>query len=278
MSIKSMMVQLKKRIFSIKMIVLLVIWIFMMDISLSGFRSSAMTLGEKDVAVVLPFLQNGFYFMKTILLGALCFYSDVPFMQQDEMYYIARMGRGRWGLRNIVVILLNSFLLSLSLFAISVLGILPVARFSGGWGSIYKTFSALPQTMGNNLQINYAIIYKYTPAELTIHIILIDTLAFAFMAMVLYAVSLCASRMAAYAIAVILVFMPSIIGKFPQYNLHGISPFSWMQTIYWRNGNNLNNPDMVYIYTGYLLLIFIFAVLAQNRIRKIDWKALEDNR
>lgn len=279
MNLSSIIAQTKKKFFSIKTLVLLVIWIFMTDICVSGFRETVSDLGKRDVAVVLPFLQNSFYFIKTILLGAICFFSDVPFMQQEERYAVVRMGRKKWGWRNIVVIMICGFLLSVLLFFISVVEILPIAGWYGEWGSVYRTFAAVPQAAGADFIINYALIYNYSPLELAFHIIMIDALAFAFMGVTLYALSLYMSRNLAYAIMAGFVFLPSVISKFVWYDsLHYFSPFSWMQTIYWRVGNNAKNPDMVYIYTGYFLLIFIGVIVAQSRVQKIEWKATEDNR
>ena len=137
-------------------------------------------------------------------------------------------------------------------------------------------FAVWKNNLALGLEINYAAMYAYTPFQLAVRVLIVDALAFTFLGMLLYTVSLCFSRMAAYAAAVIVVFLPSIIAKFPQYSLLSYSPFSWIEPANWRYEGNLDCPDMVYIYMGFLLLIFLLAVAAQGRIKKVDWKEKEN--
>ena len=90
---------LKNSIFSFRMITILVIWIFMMDLILSGYRSVSISSGQKDVMVLLPFLQNNFFFNKIILLSVLCFFSEVPFMSRQELYVVVRLGKKKMGMQ-----------------------------------------------------------------------------------------------------------------------------------------------------------------------------------
>ena len=89
------------RICSLRSVTLFVTWICMLDIELGVFREEASALGVKDTFVILPFVQTDMYFSKVILLGVLCFFSNAPFMDKSEMYVISRIGRKRWGMRNI---------------------------------------------------------------------------------------------------------------------------------------------------------------------------------
>lgn len=268
--------RLRRSVFSIRMLLVLIIWFFMMDLYLSGYREYVMSLGEKDTIVILPFLQNGFYFTKTILLGSICFFSDIPFMQRDEMYCLARLGRKKWGYSNLIVIACSGVILSLLLFLLSILQVLPVGRLQNDWGSVFHSFAVWKNDLALGLEINYAAMYAYTPFQLAVRVLIVDAPAFTFLGMLLYTVSLCFSRMAAYAAAVIVVFLPSIIAKFPQYSLLSYSPFSWIEPANWRYEGNLDCPDMVYICIGFLLLIFLLAVVAQGRIKKVDWKEKEN--
>lgn len=206
----------------------------------------------------------------------ICFFSDIPFMQRDEMYCLARLGRKKWGYSNLIVIACSGVILSLLLFLLSILQVLPVGRLQNDWGSVFHSFAVWKNDLALGLEINYAAMYAYTPFQLAVRVLIVDALAFTFLGMLLYTVSLCFSRMAAYAAAVIVVFLPSIIAKFPQYSLLSYSPFSWIEPANWRYEGNLDCPDMVYICIGFLLLIFLLAVVAQGRIKKVDWKEKEN--
>lgn len=39
---------------------------------------------------ILPFVQADGYFLKVMLIGVLCFFSNAPFMNRNEMYVILR--------------------------------------------------------------------------------------------------------------------------------------------------------------------------------------------
>lgn len=271
---KSMINQIKNRFFSVRTITLLVVWIFMLDNSLFHYRQDAISLNLKDAAAVLPHLQNDFYFNKVMLLGVACFFSNVPFIEQEEFYTVLRIGKGRWGVRNIVYILASSILLSAVLTLLSVFIILPAVNFSNEWGSLFQTFSV---SMTGGLQFNEKVMSVYSPYMLQLHIFLIDALAFAFIGMFLYTVSLFLPRIWAYAFIVVLIFFPSFVGKAGIGN-DLISPFSWIETIHWRFGYDNSKPSLIYIYTAYLFFIFLLSVISQERLKKSDWRDRESNK
>lgn len=72
---------------------LLIIWGFMVDDMLRLYRNLAMELNVKDSFAILPFIQNDDFFMKVVLLSVLCFYSNAPFMERNELYFVQRIGK-----------------------------------------------------------------------------------------------------------------------------------------------------------------------------------------
>ncbi len=271
---KTVIKQTINRFWSVRTLTLLMVWIFMLDMSLYPYRSSAMALQLKDAACVLPHLQNDFYFDKIMLLSAACFFSNVPFMNQDEMYVVLRTGKTKWGYRNIGYICVCGLLLSAILTILSILIALPAINFSNEWGSLFQSFAVNRQ---GGLMINQQAMSEYTPYLLQFHIFLIDTLAFILIGMILYTVSLFLPRIWAYAMIVVMVFLPSFIGK-AGIGKDIFSPFSWIETIHWRFGYDNDKPDLIYIYTAYLFLIFLLAVMSQIRLRGSDWMDRESNK
>lgn len=275
MKVGSLLTQLKRRLVSVRMLTLLIIWCFMLDLYLAPYRQAAVALGLKDAAAILPHLQNDFYFNKIMLLGIMCFFSNVPFVDQEEFYSVVRLGKRKWGIENIYYILASGFLLSAILTILSILFIFPAVNFSNDWGNLFQTFSLTGS--GIAFEFNQQAMASYTPYALQLHIFLIDFLAFSLIGMILYMVSLFIHRIWAYAIVVVLVFLPSFVGKLGL-AMDIFSPFSWLETIHWRFGYDNSEPDLVYIYTAYALLIFIVGVISQIRIQRMDWQSKEDNR
>lgn len=274
MNLKSMMALLKKRMISVRMITLLVIWVFMLDLYLSDYRLRAMAHAVKDAAAVLPHLQNDFYFNKVILLGVACFFSNVPFMEQGELYVVMRLGKRKWGMRNVISIISCGWILSAVLTLLSVVMIIPVVDFSNEWGSLFQTF-ALSGSSG--VQFCQQAMQTYTPYQLQIHIFLMDALAFSLLGMILYTASLFVPRIWAYALAVVLIFLPSL-GKFLGGMIDNFSPFSWIETTHWRYGFDNSKPDLIYIYTAYMFLLFILVLVSQAKVKKMDWCSREEHR
>lgn len=261
---------LKNSIFSFRMITILVIWIFMMDLILSGYRSVSISSGQKDVMVLLPFLQNNFFFNKIILLSVLCFFSEVPFMSRQELYVVVRLGRKKWGCKNVGYIMVNSLILSALLVLSSIVLIVPTIRLSDQWGSLIRTISVSGMVEGILLEVNADTISSFQPYELLLHQFLINSIAFCFLGMLLYTLSLFMKRIWAYICVVSLIFLPSIAGKLA-IEMDNYSPCTWVQSAHWRYGFDNSKPDLVYIYVAFTMLIAILIYISQIKLEKSDW-------
>lgn len=274
MNVRSMVHLVKKHIVSVRMLTLLLIWVFMMDQYLAPYRDAAMQLEQKDAAAILPHIQNDFYFNKIMLLAVACFFSKVPFMEQSELYAVIRLGKEKWGMRNIICIFLDGIALSITLTLISIIMIAPATNLSNEWGSLFRTF-AISGVGG--IEFSNQILVRFSPYLLQVHILLIDAFAFSLLGMILYTISLYLPRIYAYSVVVIMIFLPSIAGKVG-IQIDNFSPFSWLEIRHWRMGNDNSKPDLIYIYTAYGLLLLLLALVSQHRIRKTDWMIKEGNR
>ena len=218
---------IKSRMKNPKLLWVLIVWFFMLDVFLAKYRAIAMTMGIKDSLAILPHVQNNFYFNKIVLLGGMCFFSDVPYMAGEELYVVLRIGKEKWAHRNCYYILLSGILLSALLTLLSILVILPAVNLKNEWGAMYQTLSL--SEIASDIDINSNAMNEFTPYELMLHIFLIDALAFAFMGMLLYTLSLFISKVFAYTIVVLIVFLQSIFGKMGLM-LDNFLPFSWIST------------------------------------------------
>ena len=265
----------KNRIKNPKLLLVLIVWFFMLDVFLSKYRAAAVAMGIKDSLAILPHVQNNFYFNKIVLLGGMCFFSDVPFMAGEELYVVLRIGKEKWARRNCYYILLSGILLSALLTLLSILVIFPAVSLKNEWGAMYQTFSL--SGMSGGVNINSNAMNEFTPYELMMHIFFIDALAFAFMGMLLYTLSLFISKVSAYAIVVLIVFLQSVFGKMGLV-FDNFLPFSWIATTHWRFGYDNRRPDLIYIYTAFCMLLFLLAVISEWRVKRMDWQSKEEHR
>lgn len=247
---------------------------FFMDLYLSTFREDVMLLGQKCNIVVLPFLQTSDYYIKIIFLAVVYFYANVPFMEKKELFYIIRLGKERWGKRNLFYIMGSSFVIVVCFFIISSVEILTSAKFSFSWDSVYKTLSL---TGGQNLgfEIPYAIIKEYEPFILGIIVFFLDWLVVMMIGMIMYVISLYGQRILSSIIAIVIVFLPSINAW-----LGGIliyySPVSWLDCSNWRIGYDNRKPDLPYMLVAGIFFNVLLIIISQHRVKKMEWKTQDD--
>ena len=236
---------------------------------------AAMTLGLKDSFAILPHVQNDFYFNKIMLLGGMIFFADIPFMAGEELYVVLKIGKEKWSQINCCYIVLSGVLLSILLTVLSLLTILPAISLKNEWGTLYQTF-AFSGTAGCVI-INSKAMSYYSPYALMLNIFLIDALTFAFMGMLLYTLSLFVSKIWSYVIVVFLIFLQSVFGKMGLV-VDNYMPFSWISTEHWRFGLDYHRPDLIYIYTGFCMMLFVLVVISKWKVRRMDWVSKEEHR
>ena len=151
--------------------------------------------------------------------------------------------------------------------------ILPAANFSNHWGSLYKTLALQSGTLVFPI-VDEAMI-RYTPIQLMGCIILIDSLAFSFMGMFLYTLSLYSNRILTYLLTIILIFLPTIEAFIP-WSIVYYSPFSWINPQKWRYGTMLEYPNLTYIMTAYIFLLFLLVLAARKKMDSVEWNETEE--
>ena len=142
------------------------------------------------------------------------------------------------------------------------------------WGTLYKTLSVYGERL--KFLIPHETMQYYKPLQLLGMIFAVDSLAFAFMGMLLYTLSLCLERVWAYFIAIILIFLPTAEGFIP-WSIVYWSPFSWIDPKKWRYGTALEQPNITYIITAYLFLLFLLVLIAQRRADAVEWNEKEED-
>lgn len=262
---------IKRRMFSFRFFTLFFMLIFILDMFLREFRNNVCLLDMQANVAVLPFLQNSDFFLKMILLCVVYFYSDAPFMERGQLFDLIRLGKARWGRRNLSYIMGSALILSVLIAALSILEVLSVGNFSASWDAVYKTLALTGGNSRMSFAIDYQIMTAYSPILLMLLLVVVDWLVFALFGMVMYALSLMGYRTGAAAAAVLLTFLPSMDEMLPR-SLVYFSPASWMNCGNWRIGYDNGKPDMAYILVALCFLTFLSGIFCQARVRHMEWK------
>lgn len=273
--IRSSISCLFRQIRSLRFLTVLIIWILIVEDIVSVYRGYVVEQGLRDSIVILPFLQTNAYFMKIIRLAGLCFYSNAPFMEREEMFALQRMGRGRWGMKNILYLLWSSLFLTILLNVICMIADLPAASLTNEWGSVLRTMSVDGAAFGGVFAVDSAILNQFSPLQVLVIQFLLDFAAFYVLGLLLYVVGLFSRRIIAYIVAIAVLFLPSVIGWLNYAGLY-FSPFSWIEMTNWRVGYDLSKPDFIYMAAGFLLIILVLVLAGQLRVAKVEWNNQEE--
>lgn len=247
---------------------------FFEDLHLSGFRSDVRELGESCNMMILPFMQSSAFFMRIFFLDVAYYYSNVPFTEKKELYFLCRVGRKRWGRRNLFYLAASAGILTFSLFLISIIQTASVGELSLSWDSVYKT---LALTGGSRLRfpVTYAVMEAYEPFTLLLYVLVMDWLVILFIGNLMYAAGLYGYRIISGTAALLIVFLSALDvrtgGAFVYY-----SPVSWTDCKNWRIGFDNTRPDLPYMFTAIVFLNILLIMLAQRQVQKMEWNTEDE--
>lgn len=272
---------LKIKMWNIRFFALLMIAVCIMDMYLSTARMASERIGDKINFTMLPFLWDDIYANKILFLLVLFFYSNVPFMERNQLYIVMRTGKERFGRRNVVYILLSSFLLNVSLLVISVAELLSVADFSNEWTKAARMIALTDAGSEMMFGIDYGMIKSFSPWGLLGRSFLTGWLVTAVVAMFMYVASLWGKKALAYGIAACVVMLPQftvqVLEMFgPHRKTVYFSPAEWVRCSKWASQANQAGPDMVYITVACLMLLLLLGVAGGYKISRTDWNTGED--
>lgn len=254
-----------------RLITVAVLFLFFSYLYARGIVSDVLMMGERCNVVLLPFYETSLYFGKVIFLLVIYYYSNAPFMGAEELYSVLRLGKTRWGMKNVTYIFLSAAVLTGILFGCSVLPVTSIGRVANSWDVAIKTISL---TGGNAISfgIPYKIIERYNPVTLLMLSFLMNWLIMCFLGLLVYFLSLLINHMVAGIAAATVVFLPYILQNvFPV--LIYFSPISWVSCENWGTPGVYGKPDLVYDYMWLLLAILILYKLSEHAIERVDWKS-----
>ena len=261
--------QVKRKIFSIKYLTIILLIGFISVLYTANLRKMCYLTGSAVAPWLLPFfLSLNFYSMIYCALY-MYFYSDAPFIQRNSMYHVIRCGRIKWGIIQIESIAIGSLIFNVVSFIVSITVLVPYVDFETGWGKILYTLSRTDAWRSYEIAFNvpYDVIGKYTPLQVMTLTLLLLWLAGNCIGLMMFAVSLWLGRNAAVicgsAWCVLPMILEDYISVWAPFMTH-FSPLSWIHVLdIGRFEYRLPMlPDLSYILIANVILCVLFSAAA----------------
>lgn len=219
-----------KKICSVRFVSAVVLMAALVCAIASGIDRLMLDTKEWITPWMAPHFFDNKYFV-TFYGFIVCYmFSDVPFMNCSELYFVMRKGRRTWCMEKIFAIILQAFSFSALTILASVLVFVPMLHLESGWGRIVHTLAYSGNLDEYNIIGNSSpvILSKYTPFKAMLVCFVLVGLVSGMMGLLMFAISLYGSRIAAVSVAVILTGMNLSEGMFITFSwLPYVTPFNW---------------------------------------------------
>lgn len=222
-------------------------------------------VGYQINVTMLPFFLYDIGYSCTFLAIIIYYFSDVPFLKYSEIYCIIREGKTRWVRKQLIHIVVMSFVFMAMVIITSIIPFLLNGDFSNEWNEVSTTLSVTDKWLEyNTVTCSYNILQAYTPWESMIVIFLYVSLLVCFMGIFLFTVSLCINRLTAictgmfFEIMIITEFNTRMLDMYLIY----VSPFSWLNLdIFGRKFNGIEYPNGTPTMEWCIMVLFIAIVV-----------------
>ena len=223
---------------------------------------------------IFPFLGQNIYFLFVYGISVIYFYSNVPFMQSNQLYVLVRQGRVRWTVSKLTRIWLSAFLLAMVEFLLSLLPLLPRVEWVLEWGKLYYSL-ALTNAMTEyelNFYFSYDLINANTAIMTMLIVLLLLSLITGMVGTVMFAISILLNRTAAILVGTILAVLTVVLENMYHYYewLVFLSPFSWVDLLLLYQKTRKMAPSLAAVTLITVVTGVIFSVITIRRMKKID--------
>ncbi|MFP3155228.1 hypothetical protein LQZ18_12550 [Lachnospiraceae bacterium ZAX-1] len=211
------------------------------------------------------------------MIGVIYYFSDVPFMQYQNMYQVIRTGRKKWVLGQVFGIIVQSCILMAANITMTILCLSNHLVFSGEWGKVLNTV-ALTNAAGQFgflFEISYEAMTLFQPLELMALTFVFGCLVLSFTGLLMFAISLFANRTIATAVATGMAAMIFVVeNALPQYTLavSRIVPMSWLRVVKMgaKEHGSFILPPFGYMLFVLLVCVSLLCVAIYWRIRYVE--------
>ena len=215
-----------------RVLVLFVLHFFVTHIFLASVRRFAVNVHYPVSAYGFLFLFYDMYYLLLFMFVCIYYFSNTPFLNYHQIYRIIRTGKLRWGIHQIVNIIISSVVLMGSVFVSACIVLFPQLTWENDWGKVLYTLSLTNMAEEYNIMVDftYEMISRYTPLQLLGLTLGIGILLISFLGNMMFTVSLFFSRTAALSIASLEAAFIIVEANTLMFSkLIYFAPFTWMR-------------------------------------------------
>lgn len=270
----------KYRVFNRKYLGILIFMGFIYFIFLSPVKRICNLTGYNVSPWGFPFLLCNVFFATVYWGCAVYWFSDVPFKEREMMYHYARLGKLRWGVFQLIQILIRSFIFVITNFLLSILVLLPNLCMEMDWGEIYYTIALTDTNIKYNLlfEVPYKIISHYSVVEAIVFSMVSCFLCTLFLGYIMYMTSLFTSHTVAVFIGELHVITPLVSDNLAKITpeVRFFSPSAWIQITNIGYEYNYTCPSMWFVFgilgTGIVITGVICLLKVLRKKKNVDNK------
>lgn len=275
---------LKCKVRNPKTITVLVIQLFITHVYMKGLVACSVAYDYPCTPWVFPFYLSSSFVILITMLSVIYFFSDIPYMQYQNMYQIIRVGRIKWGLANVLCIVIEALLLVLVSVLLSIVCLQGRVEWSWDWGKLLHTISLTnaSDTYEIYLDVSYDSMYRYSPVQLMMLTGGILLLVIIFMAFSMFALSLLFGRFTAVFMAgtmTAMIFLVERCHPSVARSISYVTPVSWLWVT--KIGSKTNGyyivPRLSYIVAFLSVFIAIFIALILKKYRSVEFEFYKED-
>lgn len=277
-TVKNYMIVYCVRILNRRNALLIVLLFFLFRIYLAPIRNFSNNANQSALPWVLPFLLTDIYFLILFMTAVVYFFSNVPFMNRWNNFYMLRCGKGKWLKEQVLYIIISAFVITGVSCILTTISLYPQLKIGKGWGSVLYT---LAQTNAGDVyglfwKISAQYISKHSSFEAMLMTIVIMLLGVTFIGVLMFLCGLFGQGLISIAVPTAIIAYSHVtvaMGEFTQKKLSMTSPISWMRVADYdivRSGYKIA-PPFLYAVCVYVGLILILIFLCCLRLRKMDF-------
>lgn len=227
---------------------------------------------------IYPFIISNIFYSFLFLIEIIYFYSDVPFMQYQNMYQIIRTGKKTWIfgqifsviIQAIMIIILNFMMILVFLNRHFILGM--------EWDKVTNTLALT--NLGEQYSFLFGIPYEtlnlYNPLELFCLTFFIGTLVISFLGMLMFMLSAIFNRFIAIIVATVMVAMIFLVENAHHLVSLRVSlfvPLGWIRValIGTKKFGSFILPPLSYIIIFLVSSLILFSIIIYYRFAKIEF-------
>lgn len=276
--IKILIFKSSRRMFNRKNFVLALLLFIVISIYIAPIKDLAIITGCDVTPWIYPFLISDANFISIFMAGIIYYFSNVPFMQRYNIYYLLREGRKSWIGEQFAYIFVSAIVITGVSILLSIFAIIPYVTFETGWGKVLFTLARTDVgfKLGMYLNIPSVFILNHNPLYGMCLSIILLVIGIVFIGMLMFFISVYINKGASVLIVTGLIIYSSVvanIGNTFEKKFAMFSPVSWLRVTridYVEYGFSVS-PSLLYILVCFIGLIAILGILINKRCMKVDF-------